>query len=441
MSRSSSLLGAAVLAISTLGVAATGDTASAGVPTCHDQTATIVGTPGGSIDGTDGPDIVVTNGATEIQTGDGDDLVCVTGGSGKDDADVQTDDGDDVIDASTSTSGTRRVYLGDGDDTYTGGPGPDQVVAGDPGEGRAGEGADTVATGAGYDYVVTGGTASAPDHDAIDLGPGRDDVTVEGPVDPGLPLIGGEGRDRLALEGSTLRHFLRIDNVLGRATDDDVVAMTWSGMEDFRLAPSAPWEAPSFTGNNGAEHIWTSVPLGEARLNGGDDRLNQDIYEGRLLADAFFEGGHGHDTFILMAGAGDQARRVVYDRRNGSMLFERGQQFSDMQVDGFERFRWSARRLEVYGTASPEHFEWSGCHGFVAGRGGDDVLELISVPDADCGTYGEDADLVTRGGPGDDRLLGNYMPDILLGGPGTDVARGDRGNDRCVAETEVGCER
>ncbi|MEZ0577211.1 hypothetical protein [Nocardioides sp. MH1] len=416
--------------------------ARAGTPTCHDRAATVVGTPGGTVRGTDGPDVVVTNGAARTATGAGDDLVCVTGGSRKEDADVQTDDGDDVIDGSAAGTGTTRAYLGEGDDSYTGFPGPDVVFAGDPGEGHAGEGSDVVTTGAGADVVVTGGTSAAPDHDSIDVGAGRDGVRVEGPVDPALSMTGGAGRDELTLDRGSLRQALTIDNAEGRATADDVAVMTWSSMEDFRLTPFPRWEAPSFIGGDGPERVWTSVPLAEARMGGGDDRVDQDVWEGPLLADAFFDGGRGEDTFVLMAGSGDQAERVVYDRRNGSMLFERDRQHhSDLQVDGFDRFRWSAVTLEVHGTARPDHFEWLGCHGVVAGRGGDDVLRLRSDEDAGCGTYGADADLVTRGGPGDDRLLGNFLPDILIGGPGHDVTRGAGGQDRCVAETEVDCER
>jgi Ca2+-binding RTX toxin-like protein len=77
----------------------------------------------------------------------------------------------------------------------------------------------------------------------------------------------------------------------------------------------------------------------------------------------------------------------------------------------------------------------------VAGGPGDDVLESIAPPDVGCGYLGEDAEAVARGGRGDDTLVGEYMPDILIGGRGNDFANGRRNVDRCVAETEIRCDR
>ena len=64
----------------------------------HGQAATIVGTPGTDIRATNGPDVIVTNGAPSTDARDGDELICVTGYTGKDDADVYGGDGDDDID-------------------------------------------------------------------------------------------------------------------------------------------------------------------------------------------------------------------------------------------------------------------------------------------------------------------------------------------------------
>ena len=68
------LLGAALLApIST---------AAAAGETCQGQAATIVGTPGGQITGTEGADVILTNGAIRVDALGGDDLVCSTGEDG-----------------------------------------------------------------------------------------------------------------------------------------------------------------------------------------------------------------------------------------------------------------------------------------------------------------------------------------------------------------------
>ena len=99
---------------------------------CHGRPATLVGSPDAALVGTDGDDVIVTNGSRVILALDGNDLVCVTGSSGQ----VYAGFGDDVVDTTTATSG--RSFLGPGADTYLGGPGTDFVkAAGDPGSGAA----------------------------------------------------------------------------------------------------------------------------------------------------------------------------------------------------------------------------------------------------------------------------------------------------------------
>ncbi len=52
------------------------------VEECRSRAATIVGTPGGTVVGTPTRDVVVTNGAIEVDTLGGNDLVCVTNATG-----------------------------------------------------------------------------------------------------------------------------------------------------------------------------------------------------------------------------------------------------------------------------------------------------------------------------------------------------------------------
>ena len=436
------LLSCAVIASVTSGLAAASprDAWAAEGETCHGQAATIVGEPGSDVEGTDGPDIVLSNGAETVYTGLGDDLVCLTHGTRRRDVKVDPGGGDDVVDGSESTAERVSAFLGPGDDTYTGGPGEDYVEASDPWEGPSGDGADTVVTGGGRDIVVTGGPPSSPDHDAVDLGAGRDDAWINGVVDPAFPVAGGGGSDQLELSRSTLRQALVLDNATGRATDAGDPVMTWSGMERFRITPSGAFEAPSFIGGAGSERVWTSVPLSSVDLGGGDDLVNLEVH-GSMVDNAAYVGGSGEDAFILYAGAGDQARQVDLDLPEHTLLFRRVRQTVHARIEGFERHRFSARQIDVRGTAAADHVRWSGCRGVVAGRAGDDVLKVISVDDAGCGDNGEDADLVVRGGRGDDRLIGNSFPDILLGGWGNDWANGGDNTDRCRAERRISCER
>jgi Ca2+-binding RTX toxin-like protein len=161
----------------------------------------------------------------------------------------------------------------------------------------------------------------------------------------------------------------------------------------------------------------------------------------KLVDHASYAGGDGDDAFIIYSGAGDAARRIRLDLVKGRLLFQREKQTVRARIGGFERHRFSSDRIDFRGTAAPDHVQWQGCHGVIDGGPGKDLIEQFSVDDVGCGYPVNHADLIVRGGGGDDRLVGGDDPNILLGGPGHDVADG-RGNkgDHCVAETEKSCE-
>jgi Ca2+-binding RTX toxin-like protein len=297
-----------------------------------------------------------------------------------------------------------------------------------------------VATGGGADTVQTGGAPGAPDHDAVDAGPGADVLWVTGAVDPARPLQGGDGKDRLELDRSTLRDPLAIDNAVGRATVSGAPVMAWSGVERFRITPIGRWSAPTFVGGPGAENVWSSIPLSSIDLGGGDDKVDLELQH-QVLGRATFDGGPGTDSLTVYAGAGDQARRVSLDVPRGRLLFQRSKQRMRARIGDFEVYRLSAERLDVRGGRGAERVKWLGCRGTVDAGPGDDVIEEISIDDAGCGILGAAGREVVQGGPGDDTLRGTYFPDVLIGGPGDDVADGGPGQDRCVAERTVHCER
>lgn len=356
MRRSHEFLGfaALTLAVTALGLAGSAEMAVAGGETCHGQPATIVGKPGSDIHATDGPDVIVTNGAPQTYAGDGNDLVCVTGGAGMRHTDVLADSGDDLVESSTSEADVVYASLGAGDDTFTGGPGPESVEASDPWGSPRSEGADTVTTGGGDDRVTTGGGPGDPDHDVIDLGPGNDEAQLDGPVDPALPIQGGSGSNELEFNRSTMRRAWVVDNAAGQATYAGEAVVTWSGMENFQLGPWGKWEAPSFIGGEGPEAVYSLVPLTSLDLGGGDDRVNIHVHTQRLVDHVSYVGGDGDDTFALNAGPGDQARRVDLDLVAGSLLFRPDEQPVRARIHGFERYRLSAWRLDVQGTAAAE---------------------------------------------------------------------------------------
>jgi len=415
--------------------------------TCHGQPATIVGKPGADVEGTEGPDVVVTNGALRTSTLGGDDLVCVTGGADLEDWDtphVQVEEGNDEVDGTATQTEHLFVDLGPGDDRFTGGPAGDGVGAADHWDvsGSPDAGTDTVMTGAGNDNVTTGGRWSAPDRDDIDLGPGADYVTLQGAIDPAHPVFGGDGSDQIELTRGALRHALVLDNAVGQARRAGVVVMAWSGFERFRITSIGPWEPPSFIGGSGGESVKTYVPLTSADMGGGDDRLNLELQDA-LVDRASYVGGAGADYVILYAGAGSQAWRVDLDLPRGRLMFQREREGQRVRarVREFERYRLSSVRLDVRGSAGSDHVQWLGCRGVVDGGPGKDLIEEFSMADAGCGYGGVEATEVVRGGRGDDTLRGSRYPNVLLGGPGDDVAEGRGNTDRCVAETERSCER
>ena len=74
---------------------------------CQGQAATLVGSPDVmTLVGTDGDDVIVTNGSWVIYADDGNDRVCVTGNTGL----VYAGFGDDVVDTTAASSG--RSFLG-----------------------------------------------------------------------------------------------------------------------------------------------------------------------------------------------------------------------------------------------------------------------------------------------------------------------------------------
>ncbi len=159
MRRTTPLTAAALLGLAAPMLAITSTAAEAAAPTCRGQAATIVGS-GGSLTGTEGPDVVVTNGASAVSTLGGNDLVCVTG-TVRIGVRIVAGAGDDVVDGTTAPDQNVRVTLGPGTDTFYGGNDDDVVNLAYP---DPGTGPDVVQGGGGSDllYVQTGpGAASS----------------------------------------------------------------------------------------------------------------------------------------------------------------------------------------------------------------------------------------------------------------------------------------
>lgn len=379
---------------------------AAGGPTCQGVAATIVGEPGGRVVGTSGPDVVVTNGATEVMAGDGDDLVCATASSARD---------------------SISVVLGAGDDTYVGGRAREYVDARD-------EGHDTVRTGGGNDSVVTG-SASGPDQDVIDAGASGDHVIVNGIVGPAARLSGGDGRDMLIATIPSSGRWV-FDNRAGEVRHDGASAWRFGGIERFQLGQIRAVGRISFIGGPDDDLlIATTASFTGARLGGGQDTLY--LGSPRLRRLTPLDGGAGRDRLLLMPhGIERPVPHAELDLGRGSLSYvDRSGRRSDLTVRGFESVDVHAGSARLTGSAGPDTLTAWSCDVTVSAGGGNDRLGVL--PERRCGPASA---RLLAGGPGDDRLTGTFYDDTLLGGPGRDRADGLGGRDRCQAEEPRRCE-
>lgn len=161
--------------------------------TCAGQLATIVATSPGTINGTDGDDVIVgSSGADTINAGAGNDVVCGLGGADL----IRGGTGRDII---LGNNGPDDIRSGLGNDLVWGGAGNDMI--------RAGFGRDVVFGGPNADFIAGG-----PGNDSVAGGAGNDTVLGSN----GSDLVeGGNGDDVVA--GGNGNDVLR-----GGAGDDDL---------------------------------------------------------------------------------------------------------------------------------------------------------------------------------------------------------------------------
>jgi Ca2+-binding RTX toxin-like protein len=421
--------------------------ASAAGETCQGRPATVVGTPGQlGLTGTEGADVIVTNGARSTDALGGADLVCITGGQVFGDVRVDAGAGDDVVDAS-AVVGAVDVQLGAGSDTYTGSA-HDEDVAG----GTLSVDYDTVdierdviTTGAGGDdYVRSGSEPTVPNSDVVALG--ADDgagfgstLVWDGPMGAGAGLDGGGG-GQLAFDSGP--GTVVVDAVTGTRTEDGVVTLRWTGFDRFRTGSKAT-PAPArfeFVGSDRDEEleiVFARAHQGRQRLDmgGGADTL--------LLGDenlgargSRYLGGSGEDHVALWAGKKldlDLLRERIKTTRAGST--------SRSTFAGFETQLVGAKRLVLKGTDQGDDLRFYACRATVRGRGGkDDIRQSRGDDYFEGGLRCGKAGFRLYGGRGRDTLQGGRRNDLLVGGPGRDEAFGNAGRDRCSAEKVRSCE-
>lgn len=212
------LLGASLAVTSVIAAGhASSDVAVRQTEICYGEVATIVGAPEQLwLSGTNGPDVIVTNGAQSVDAQGGDDLVCVT---------------------------NARSYV-----VVDLGPGADRLVGSDSAresvdanhEAPGDVDRDIIHTGGGNDSVRTGGRESGAgaSQDWVGLGNGRDTISVTGPVSVAATFSGGRGRDQIAIQTRYPRGVaVTIDNRREELRLDNDVAWDWDGFQDFFSNP------------------------------------------------------------------------------------------------------------------------------------------------------------------------------------------------------------
>jgi Ca2+-binding RTX toxin-like protein len=407
--------------------------------TCQGKRATIVGKAGGTVRGTTGPDVVVSRGASFVFTGDGADVICVTG-STKDGyrVKVMSDAGNDSV--LITGSNTVRATLGGGDDTYGGGDEID-LVEGDLG-------ADTIRTGGGNDHV-----SSAGNDDTISLGRGDDYVSLEAPAakNPTGKVDGGPGRNAASLDGRGAEGegpgSWVLDNRVRTLSRNGEVRFSWTGFTRFDVSV----DGPLLMQGSKRDESFEATAFGKAvavKAGGGDDEIRVGIWT-QLNVESI-DGGPGRDLVDVEESRFTGDASFVLDLADGRYSYRDSDGaatvpligIEDAEVTGFPEVTMrgdsSANRLTA-GLVQEKGRFYTRCPVTVSGRAGDDSLIFLSAPlrlsSKDCPAP------TLQGGGGDDLLVGSREDERLLGGAGHDVARGGPGADVCIAETTMNCER
>ncbi|MFC7359639.1 hypothetical protein [Nocardioides astragali] len=408
------LLGAALLAPVS--------TATAAGETCQGQAATIVGTPGSEITGTEGADVIVTNDATRVDALGGDDLVCATGERSG-------------YDSVTGTFTFVVVILGAGADTFIPSERSRSTIYAGNVDGTDSE-ADVIRS-IGYDVVISG-MAGQPNADIIDLGWNGEVSwsgiqTAQGAVSVGR---GGTLGVRSANGDVTM-------DASGTVTGVDT-ALTWTGrFARLGFTTSAEYGRFTFRGTDRIERVKVNAPRTYDRdiaLGGGYDSYESNSLGGKATR---IKGDGGRNTLLLDLHSHD---RVRADLSRSRVTATKAGVEESVRVRGFYGLTVAAKRAVVIGTDRIDIIRVAACRTTLKGmKGGDELYvdyklksygaESLTMPR--CSDYEATID----GGPGNDYLTGMYGDDRLIGGPGNDSVWGNKGRDVCQGETIRGCEK
>ncbi|MDO9439905.1 MAG: hypothetical protein Q7T73_03350 [Beijerinckiaceae bacterium] len=409
-------------------------------PRCQGKKATIVGKPRGKVRGTRGADVVVTNGASYIETFGGNDLVCVDRVASKNSTAVhiKTGVGNDRVVVTTKQKRAVWATLGQGADSFVGGSGPDQVVTGVNGMGAFAPGPDNerdvVDTRGGNDDVYTAGVTGS--RDVVRLGDGDDQVYFRAPRTlPGALLDGGPGRDEINSGDSYSfepnEGALYFDNTTGSGTRNGQPWLNTNRLEVFRIGVT---DSMTFRGNDSAEVLYLTGSYAlDADMGGGSDSVSGVPSDRpRVIV-----GGEGDDSIGLSGLDG-----LVVDVAAGTAVSSKmGQPDKSFTFTGFTQIAATAtNNVSVTGSDGDDVISALACSVVLSGGEGADRLTVNFLEDFNNVYPCDVADGDVRGDDGDDVLTGSTGNDTLIGGDGIDRAAGGPGTDTCDAETKVACE-
>lgn len=398
---------------------------------CFGQAPTIVGAPATELEGTEGPDVVLTNGATIVQTFGGDDLVCITGvyASGSDDEGrpILTGAGRDRIDSS-------RIQLGDPYLQLNIDPGPDadEVIGGPAREdvraqelGAQSSRPDVINTAEGDDVVYSRGD------DVVRLGDGQDQLYLMGDVRGGTYDGGGTWDSLTANFTKAARAAWTFDNRSEKIIGGPGQEASMSGFSKFELGVRGDL---TFLGTDKRETLSTTVynPTGywiprsalRIRMGGGNDRVA--FYGG--APQGRFSGGDGVDTFRYTRSYDltiNSRLPIVFNLSTG--------QLDDVGHNGYKRRAQGFENADIHNAFCTDGGQCGASRMTLTGTSKANHLRVSGFPNQT-----EANEIYGRGGY--DVLIGSNSSDILVGGSGNDVAKGRGGRDDCSAETERGCD-
>lgn len=427
MRRTTALVATGALALALSAPSRFPSTADAATGTCRGEPATIVGSGGRDIRGTEGRDVVITNRSQVVDTRGGDDLICVTGpddpGTTYHPVDLSAGPGNDIVDGTAARSWPVQGELGPGADVFYGGAGRDDVEGGTsrtPDYTHQDSEVDVLQPGGGYD-VITSGTAGLPNSDVVDLGGGNDFLRWSGTWSVTASVTGGAGSDAV-YPAATTQGSTELDFVAGTLERDGANVLTFNSLEVFTLGSiETPNVSVTVRGSDASEgvNLWG----GQARavtadLGGGDDALSMI----QAPVEAALTGGAGRD--LLEAGSGNLG--LAFDMAAGTLRVGD----ATLAAQGWEDALLMAPDVSMTGTAADNALRSVACRSNVRGLAGDDMLSFATDEDHwDTYFFSCPQRLTAFGGPGDDEFSGSLGDDRLIGGAGRDLFRGNPGDD------------